>query len=91
MLTKKTMKKFEKDLDKAKRQHKNFDTLKQIMKTLAEEKSLNSKYLDHPLKGQWAGCRECHVENDRLLVYRVLKEEHEIWFERLRSHSELFK
>ena len=90
MLDPKTMNKFERDLDKSKRQHKDTDKLKEIMNLLIEEKQLDPKYLDHPLKGRWKGCRECHVGNDWLLIYRILKTDKEIWFERLGSHSELF-
>ena len=85
------MTRFEKDLKKAKKQHKDIEGLKFIMKQLTAENQLEAKYLDHPLKGRWKGCRECHIENDWLLIYRVKKKENEIWFERLGSHSELFK
>lgn len=90
MLKTKTMTQFEKDLKKAKKQHKNIDLLKKIIISLAKEETLDPKYLDHPLKGRWKGARECHIENDWLLIYRILKKEDEIWFERLGSHSELF-
>jgi mRNA interferase YafQ len=91
MLVPKTMNKFESDFVKAKKQHKNIDLLKKIMELLANEIPLESKYLDHPLKGKWKGTRECHVENDWLLIYRIREKENEIWFERLGSHSQLFK
>ncbi len=91
MLNLKTMNKFERDLTKAKKQHKDIGLLKEIIISLASGKPLETKYLDHPLRGSWKGARECHLENDWLLIYRIRKEENEIWFERLGSHSELFK
>ena len=91
MLESVTTTKFEKDLAKAKKQGKDTVFLKKIMKHLVEEKPLDPKYLDHPLKGKWKGFRECHVENDWLLIYRILKKENSIYFERLGTHSELFK
>lgn len=91
MLALKTMHRFEKDLEKAKKQHKDIESLKTVIQQLAEEKPLTAQYLDHPLKGNWKGCRECHIENDWLLIYRIKRKENEIWFERLGSHSELFK
>jgi mRNA interferase YafQ len=91
MLTPRTMNKFESDLNKAKKQHKNIDLLKEILGLLAKEEPLDPKHLDHPLKGNRKGARECHIENDWLLIYRVRKQESEIWFECLGSHSELFK
>ena len=90
MLQPKTTNKFEKDLQKAKKQGRDIATLKQIMLSLMNEIPLNAKFLDHPLKGNWKNCRECHIQNDWLLIYRLLKQEKEIWFERLGSHSELF-
>ena len=91
MLNIKTMTRFEKDLKKADKQHRDIEELKTVMRQLAEEKPLGAEYLDHPFKGQWRGCRECHIENDWLLIYRLRKKEGEIWFERLGTHSELFK
>ena len=44
---------------------------------------------DHKLGGSWKGHRECHVEPDWLLIYYI--DESKIIFERLGSHSELFK
>lgn len=91
MLHPETMNQFERDLEKAKKQGKDMRKLKDIMRLLTEEKPLDPKNLDHPLKGNWKGCRECHIENDWLLIYRILRKENEIWFERLGSHSNLFK
>lgn len=91
MLNVKTMNRFEKDLKKAIKQHRDIEELKTVMRRLAEQMPLGAEYLDHPLKGQWRGCRECHIENDWLLIYRLRKNENEIWFERLGTHSELFK
>lgn len=91
MLKPDTTTQFERDIKKAKKQHKPLEKLKTVMAQLVEEKSLDPKYLDHPLQGNWKGARECHIENDWLLIYRLVKSRGEIWFERLGSHSELFK
>lgn len=50
---------------------------------------LPRQYLDHQLKGEYAGCRECHIAPDWLLVYR--KREKEIILELIRTgtHREL--
>jgi mRNA interferase YafQ len=91
MLKPDTVAQFERDLKKAKKQHKPLEKLKKIMQLLVEGKPLDPKYLDHSLQGNWKGARECHIENDWLLIYRIMKARNEIWFERLGSHSELFK
>ena len=82
---------FEKDKKKALKQSKNMSRLAEVMKKLIEERPLEPKYCDHPLKGEWKGFRDCHVENDWVLIYKVVKEEKRIIFARLGSHSELFK
>jgi len=84
-------KKFEKDQEKARKQNKNFDELLNVMDRLIKEIPLDPKHKDHSLKGQWIGCRDCHVQNDWVLIYRVNENEKTIRFERIGSHSELFK
>jgi len=76
--------------DYKKRSHeKNLDALLEgVLESLIQGKSLDSKLKDHPLKGGYAGCRECHLKPDLLLVY-VLTES-EVRLMRLGSHSELF-
>lgn len=81
---------FERDQKKAHKQHKNFELLEDVMRMLISEESLDAKYLDHPLKGPWKGCRDCHIQNDWVLIYRVNQKQKTIIFERLGSHSELF-
>jgi mRNA interferase YafQ len=41
------------------------------------------------LSGDWAGCRECHVRPDLLLIYRK-PDADTLRLARLGSHSELF-
>lgn len=65
------------------------DKLKVVMAELISENQLNEKYLDHPLKGNFKGFRDCHVEPDWLLIYQIKKPE--IYFYRTGSHSEIFR
>ncbi len=90
MLNAVTTRKFKRDVDKLTKQKKNLKSLRDIMKLLIEEKPLDQKHLDHPLKGEWKNCRDCHVENDLVLIYRIVKSSKTIYFERIGSHSELF-
>jgi len=39
--------------------------------------------------GNYAGRRECHIESDWLLIYKLIDEK--IVFERMGTHSDLFK
>lgn len=43
---------------------------------------------DHTLKGNYTGSRECHIEPDWLLIYRI--EGDELILEDTGSHSDLF-
>ena len=63
--------------------------LKEVMLLLiANDAPLGPEWLDHPLKGEWADYRECHVGGDFLLIYQV--EGNAIVFVRVGSHAELF-
>lgn len=69
-------------------QNKDLEKLERVMKALIEEKPLDPKHKDHPLHRNWAGRRECHIEPDWLLIYKLQKPT--IIFERTGSHAELF-
>ena len=58
------------------------------MGRLIHQEPLAAQFRDHPLKGGFAGLRECHLAPDWLLVYRIA--EGAIIFERMGSHSDLF-
>lgn len=67
--------------------------LKQAMLLLiANDAPLGPEWKDHPLKGEWAGHRECHVGGDFLLIYHVddRAARGAIVFVRAGTHSELF-
>lgn len=38
---------------------------------VANDHPLGPEWVDHPLKGKWAGFRECHVGGDFLLIYQL--------------------
>ena len=68
---------------------KSSEKVKEIIKNLVNEESLNAKYKDHKLVGNFKGRRECHIEPDWLLIYMVA--DSEIIFERTGTHSDLFE
>jgi len=81
---------FQKDWERLSRSGKyDMGKLKTVMMLLiADDGPLPSEYLDHPLKGEWADHRDCHVGGDFLLIYRV--EDDLVVFVRTGTHSELF-
>ena len=86
----KTTNQFEKDLKRAAKQKLPINEVWKIATLLANDKPLDAKYKDHPLKGEYIGCRECHIKPDWLLIYKKEKETLTILFLRAGSHSELF-
>ena len=83
-------KKFKKDYKRCKKQGKDLLSLKKVIANLREGKILSKEFRDHPLSGNYSGMRECHIEPDFLLIYRIDNEELVLTAVRLGSHSELF-
>ena len=80
-----------KDLKLAKKQNKNLDKLFEVIDILANGGTLEAKYRDHDLTGNYKGTRECHIEPDWLLIYEICGDVLVLMLYRLGSHSELFK
>jgi len=79
---------FSKDIKRTKKRGKNLDKLKTIIELLVNQKPLPQKNHDHQLLGNYKSRRECHIEPDWLLIYKISGET--IIFERTGSHSDLF-
>lgn len=63
-----------------------------MLHLIANDAPLGPEWLDHPLKGEWAGHRECHIGGDFLLAYKIdasAKTELVI-FVRAGTHADLF-
>lgn len=80
---------FEKDLKLMIKRGSNPENIKTIMSKLIGEIPLERKHRDHLLIGNFKDRRECHIEPDWLLIYRV--EESRIIFERTGTHADLFR
>ncbi len=81
---------FKKDLKRFLNQPKKLEELKTVLDLLRNGIPLPEKYRAHNLKGDYAGCMECHIEGDFLLIW-FDEENNIIALFRLGSHSELFK
>jgi len=81
---------FKKDRRLMKKRGKNMDGLTEVMRLLVNEQPLLPKHENHPLRGNFKGKWECHVEPDWLLVYRVDKATRQVVFYRTGTHSDLF-
>jgi mRNA interferase YafQ len=80
---------FKKDYKRIKRQQKDPAKLERVVKLLLSGQPLDDKYRDHPLGGNWKNHRDCHLEPDWLLIYRI--DAGDLYLERTGSHAELFK
>lgn len=81
---------FRKDLRLAAKRGKNIDKINKIIKALANGETLDLKYRDHTLIGEYSGLRECHIEPDWLLVYQIDEGMVMLLLSRSGTHSDLF-
>ena len=61
---------FERDLKRLEKKKIDKSKLLKVIDDLANNKILAPKYKDHQLKGRLKGLRECHIEDDWLLMYK---------------------
>ena len=61
-----------------------------VIDMLANEQPLPEKYKDHALTGDWKGFRECHIQPDWLLIYKIQNDSLILTLSRIGSHSDLF-
>jgi mRNA interferase YafQ len=80
---------FKRDYKRIKKQQKDLEKLKIVIDSLAMGKILSPKHRDHHLSGNWSGHRDCHIEPDWILIYRITSDS--LYLERTGSHSDLFK
>lgn len=79
---------FKKDIKKQRKRGKEIGKIKKVIELLFTGKILPPQYKDHPLIGNWKGCRDCHIEPDWILIYRI--SQYELRLERTGTHSDLF-
>jgi len=91
MYTVKPTAKFQKDLKRAQRRGYDIDLMTDIIEKLAAGEMLDVKHNDHPLKGKYVGCRECHITPDWLLIYKISSNAIYLFLTRTGTHSDLFK
>ena len=62
---------FKKGMKRALKRGLDRSLLITVVNTLLEGSRLDAKYKDHRLKGKLKGMRECHLNDDWLLVYTI--------------------
>jgi mRNA interferase YafQ len=80
---------FKKDVKLLIKRGKNPYKLKIIIESLVSGEELPARNKDHALKGTLKDCRECHIEGDWLLIYRI--EGGTLCLVRTGTHADLFE
>ena len=81
---------FKRDLRLAQKRGFRMDRLKAVVTALASGETLSRKCRDHSLSGNYSGFRECHVEPDWLLVYRIDNDVLALFLFRTGTHADVF-
>lgn len=81
---------FQKDLRRIQKRGYQIELIKEVVRKLSNGETLEPKYKDHPLSGDYAGCRECHITPDWLLIYEKYENELILYLTRTGTHSDLF-
>ena len=63
--------------------------LRDVIERLLAGGQLTPRFRDHPLVGEWASYRDCHIEPDWLLIDRISGDE--LILARTGSHADLFR
>lgn len=79
---------FKRDVKIAGKRDKDLAKLRAMLELLLAGTTLPARYKDHPLKGNWGGCRDAHIEPDWLLIYRIQGEA--LHLLRTGRHADLF-
>jgi len=80
---------FKKDYKLAIKRGLKIDLLEEVVATLAKGEALPEKNKDYALTGNWTGHRECHIQPDWLLLYRIDNDVLVLTLVRTGSHSDL--
>ena len=81
---------FKKDYKQAIKRGLKIELLEKVITVLAKGQELPERNRDHALNGNWIGHRECHVQPDWLLVYRVEEDVLVLTLTRTGTRSDLF-
>ena len=81
---------FKKDVKLAVKRGKDLEKLSAVVELLCEGKPLPKQYKDHPLAGDYSGFRDCHIEPDWVMIYRIENSQLQLVLARTGTHADLF-
>ncbi|MGH8455503.1 MAG: type II toxin-antitoxin system RelE/ParE family toxin [Stenotrophobium sp.] len=84
-----TQTKFQADVKRLNRSRRiDFETLRYVFREVEAGEDVPASLKPHPLRGDWAGWWEFHLDADLLVIYRLT--ETAAIFYRLGTHAQLF-
>ncbi|MBR1419620.1 MAG: type II toxin-antitoxin system YafQ family toxin [Selenomonadaceae bacterium] len=89
MLTEIYSKQYLRDLRRMIKRGKRLQKLFDVINLLKTGEPLPPQYRDHPLNGEWEGYRDCHIEPDWILIYKIDLGQLILALTRTGSHSDL--
>lgn len=81
---------FKKDIKLAVKRGKDLEKLSAVVELLCEGNPLPKQYKDHPLAGDYSGFRDCHIEPDWVMIYRIENSQLQLILARTGTHADLF-
>lgn len=82
---------FKKDYKKLVKRGYDLQLLTEAIEILANEEELPPKYKAHNLSGNYSGFKECHIQPDWLLIYKIDNNVLTLSLSRTGTHSDLFE
>ena len=89
MLTAKPTRRYLRDLRRLREDGCDFTELRRLVELLLSETPLPARYKDHPLEGDLHKWRDAHIEDDWVLVYRVIGQR--LLLGRTGTHANVFR
>ena len=80
---------FKKDLKRARKRGLDMELMNDVVEMLLSGEPLPEQYRDHALTGNWNGHRECHIQPDWVLIYRIVNQTLVLSLVRTGTHSDL--
>lgn len=81
---------FKKDYKRIIKRGYKAECLEKVLDYLVNEIPLPQEYRDHDLTGDWKGYRECHIQPDWLLIYKIRNDSLVLTLTRTGTHSDQF-
>ena len=79
---------FKRDVKRMQKRGKDMAKLREVIQLLIGGDPLPKQYKDHPLSGDWKHFRDCHIEPDWVLIYKI--DGNDLYLVQSGTHADLF-